>query len=435
MRVCICGGGNAVHVMAADMSARDDLWVGVFAPYEDEAERMRAGLRDGDGYITRLLRGEHTRGRPDVVSADAADVVPDADVILIPLPSYCHESTLEGIAPYLKDGCVIVALPGQGGFNWVARRVLGPDKASRCIIAGTNQLPYQCRTLEYGATVDLVGHKRQVKVAAEPHERGNEVARLLTDLIGVTEVVALPHYLCVTLTPANQVIHPTIMYGLFHDYTTPLEAPPLFYQNTDDFTADVMTRTSNEVLATVRAVERVAGETLPVPGLDDMMREMYRDELVDPSTMKSIFRTNRGYAGLEAPMLETADGRYAPNFGYRYLTEDIPRGQCVLKGVASLAGVQTPMIDTLIRWAGDMMGKQYLTDDGRLNPQTLAETAAPQAFGLHSVEAILRDRPPSERASTGARATAAATAPSAPDTPAAADAGEAARQLEHEGVV
>jgi hypothetical protein len=404
MRVCICGGGNAVHVMAADMGAREDVWVGVHAPFEDEAERMRAGLANGDGCITRYLRGEKTRGRPDVVSADAADVVPGADVVLIPLPSYCHESTLRAIAPHLKDGCVIVALPGQGGFNWVARRALGADKASRCIIAGTNQLPYQCRTLDYGASVDLVGHKRQVKVATEPHEKADEVASLLTDLIGVTEVVALPHYLCVTLTPANQVIHPTIMYGLFHDYSSPLDRPPLFYQNTDDFTADVMTRTSNEVLQTVREVQRVAGVELPVPGLDDMMREMYRDELVDPSTMKSIFRTNRGYAGLEAPMIRTADGRYAPDYGYRYLTEDIPRGQCVLKGVAQLAGVRTPTIDTLIRWAGGVMGKRYLTEDGRLDPATVGETAAPQAFGLDSLAAVLRDRPRASTVAPGAAA-------------------------------
>ena len=393
MRVCICGGGNAVHVMGADMGARDDLWVGIYAPFEDEAERMQAGLANGDGQITRWHRGEATRGRPDVVSAEPADVVPDADVVLIPLPSYCHVSTLKAIAPYLKEGCIIVALPGQGGFNWIARQVLGPEVASRCVIAGTNQLPYQCRTQDYGASVELVGHKRQVKVASEPRERAGEVADLLTDLIGVTEVVPLPHYLCVTLTPANQVIHPTIMYGLFHDYTAPLNEPPLFYQNTDDFTAEVMTNTSREVLEIVSKVQEVAGFELPVPGLDDMMREMYREELVDPSTMKSIFRTNRGYAGLVAPMLRTDDGRYTPNFGYRYLTEDIPRGQCVLKGVAELAGVPTPTIDRLIRWAGEVMGKPFLTPDNRLNPEVLGETAAPQAFGLDSVAEVLRDRP------------------------------------------
>lgn len=299
MRVCICGGGNAVHVMASDMGARDDLWVGIYAPFQDEAERMNSGL------------------------------------------------------------------------------------------AGTNQLPYQCRILDYGSCVELIGHKRQIKVATEPHDKATEVARLLTDLIGVTEVGPLPHFLSVTLTPGNQVIHPTIMYGLFHDYCEPMATPPLFYQNTDDFTADVMTQTSNEVLAIASAVSASSNMSIPVPALDEMMREMYADELEDPSTMKSIFRSNLGYKNLYAPMVETADGRFAPNFGYRYLTEDIPRGQCVLKGVALLAGVETPTINRLIRWAGEAMDKPYLLENGDFNPALVKETAAPQAFGLDSMESIM----------------------------------------------
>jgi tauropine dehydrogenase len=389
MRICICGGGNAVHVMASDMGAREDLWVGIYAPFQDEAKRMQAGLDRSGGRISRHLRGQVTDGKPDLVSADPAKVVPDADVVLIPLPSFSHESTLREIGPYLKDGCTVVALPGQGGFNWLARSVLGPEKSSNIVVAGTNQLPYQCRVLEYGSSVDLIGHKRQIKVATEPSDQAGDVARLLTDLIGVTEVVPLPNFLTVALTPANQVIHPTIMYGLFHDYTEPLAEPPLFYQNTDDFTADVMQKTSDEVLAIASALQAATGLNIPVPSLDEMMREMYGDELKDPSTMKSIFRTNLGYQGLFAPTIKTDDGRFAPNFEYRYLSEDIPRGQCVLKGLALLAGVSTPTIDRLIRWAGRVMGVQYLTDNGGLNPRTVQETAAPQAFGFETIEAII----------------------------------------------
>jgi hypothetical protein len=388
MRVCLCGGGNAVHVMASDMGAKDDLWVGIYAPYQDEAARMQAGLDANNGTISRRLRGQTTTGKPDAVSANPADVVPGADIVLIPLPSYSHPSVLEEIAPHLKDGCIIVALPGQGGFNWLTRSVLG-SRASQMIIAGTNQLPYQCRILNYGSEVELIGHKRNIKVATEPSEKADEVARVLTDLIGVTQVDPLPHFLSVTLTPANQVIHPTIMYGLFHDYETPLAEKPLFYQNTDDFTADIMTRTSNDVLNIAAAVQQQSGRDIPVPALDEMMREMYADELEDPSTMKSIFRSNLGYQGLFAPMLTTDDGKFIPDFEYRYLTEDIPRGQCVLKGVAQIAGVDTPAIDVLIRWAGSVMNKRFLTDDNRLDPDLLAETSAPQAFGFETIEAII----------------------------------------------
>jgi hypothetical protein len=389
MRICICGGGNAAHVMAAHMSSREDLSVGIFAPFEDEAERFRSGLAASGNGVLCHARGSVARGKPDVVSERADAVVPDSDVVLIPLPSFAHVSTLRAIGPHLEEGCVVVALPGQGGFNWVARNILGPETASRVIVAGTNQLPYQCRTIHYGREVDLIGYKRNIRVATEPKERAAEVSTLLSDLIGVTRVDPVPNFITVTLTPANQVIHPTIMYGLFHDYTEPLAEPPLFYQNTDDFTADVMTKTSDEVLAIARQVAALSGQQVPVPGLDEMMREMYADELEDSRTMKSIFCTNRGYRGLRAPMVKTSDGRFAPDFGYRYLTEDIPRGQCVLKGVAQLAGVATPTIDRLIRWAGSVMDKEFVTSDGRLNPATLDETAAPQAFGFNTVEAIM----------------------------------------------
>jgi predicted dinucleotide-binding enzyme len=389
MRVCICGGGNAAHVMASHMGARADLWVGVFAPFQDEAQRFRDGLSASEDGVQCHSRGEVTWGKPDVVSAMAEDVVPDADVILIPLPSFAHVSTLQAIGQYLKDGCVIVALPGQGGFNWVARHTLGQQTAERIVIGGTNQLPYQCRTIKYGSEVDLIGHKRNIKVATEPSEQAGRVADVLTDLIGVTQVDPLPNFMTVTLTPANQVIHPTIMYGLFHDYKEPLSEAPLFYQNTDEFTADIMTQTSDEVLAIAQQVAELSGQHIPVPGLDDMMREMYADELEDPTTMKSIFCTNRGYQNLLAPMVKSSDGRLAPDFNYRYLTEDIPRGQCVLKGVAQIAGVATPTIDRLIRWAGSVMGKEYVTAEGRLNADMLAETAAPQAFGFNTIESIM----------------------------------------------
>jgi hypothetical protein len=39
--VCICGGGNAAHVLAADLGARPkDFVVSLFAGFADEAEKV-----------------------------------------------------------------------------------------------------------------------------------------------------------------------------------------------------------------------------------------------------------------------------------------------------------------------------------------------------------------------------------------------------------
>ena len=49
--------------------------------------------------------------------------------------------------------------------------------------------------------------------------------------------------------------------------------------------------------------------------------------------------------GLTHPTEKNADGKYVPNFQYRYLLEDIPFGLLVMRGVAALAEVQTPTMD------------------------------------------------------------------------------------------
>ncbi len=51
------------------------------------------------------------------------------------------------------------------------------------------------------------------------------------------------------------------------------------------------------------------------------------------------------FQGLTHPMVETDDGKFVPNFKFRYLFEDIPFGLAVIKGIGDLAEVKTPHID------------------------------------------------------------------------------------------
>eukprot|EP01090_Pellita_catalonica_P011735 TRINITY_DN2384_c0_g1_i1.p2 TRINITY_DN2384_c0_g1~~TRINITY_DN2384_c0_g1_i1.p2 ORF type:complete len:173 (-),score=35.86 TRINITY_DN2384_c0_g1_i1:51-569(-) len=149
-------------------------------------------------------------------------------------------------------------------------------------------------------------------------------------------------------------------------------------KKTDEFTAKVLGDVSDEVQKIAKDLHAQASiDTTGVPKLDDMMREMYGTELSDDSTIKSIFATNKGYAGLFAPCVEVPGG-FKPNFKYRYLTEDIPNGFCVLKGFALITKTPTPTIDKVLAWAENWMQKDYLGKD-------LHETAAPQNLGCSSL--------------------------------------------------
>ena len=51
-----------------------------------------------------------------------------------------------------------------------------------------------------------------------------------------------------------------------------------------------------------------------------------------------------------------------PDFSHRYITEDVPYGLVVTRGVAELAGVPTPTIDRVVAWAQRVAGLSYLVE-------------------------------------------------------------------------
>ena len=185
LKVALCGGGNAAHVLMSDLGSRKDVELRVWAPFGDEADEISKGIQENDG-ITKYFEDSvnAVKGRPTIVSKHPSNTIPDADVIVLALPSFAHQSTLQGIAPYVKDNAVITAMPGQGGFNMTAAYAMGVEKEHKVVLAGFNQLPWNCRIMEYGKSVELIGLKPVVRVSTVPETASVEVARLWQKLLG-----------------------------------------------------------------------------------------------------------------------------------------------------------------------------------------------------------------------------------------------------------
>merc|ERR1711964_495591 len=93
---------------------------------------------------------------------------------------------------------------------------------------------------------------------------------------------------------------------------------------------------------------------------------------------------NAAYDGLVHPMKETPDGKFVPDFTYRYMAEDVPFGFAVFRGIAELAGVPTPTIDEILYWCQNVLGKEFLVD-GKMAGKDLGMTRAPQRFHFHTL--------------------------------------------------
>lgn len=390
-RATICGGGNAAHVLVP-LVAQAGWQVQIYAPFADEASRLRERMAAG-GLQARFAGGGTLSGQARCISADAADVIPGSDLILLALPAYAHGSTLEAIVPYLEAGATIVALPARSGFDLQARTMFASETLP-VTVAGLQTLPWACRITEYGREVSILGTKARIDLAAIPGAATTTVAKTLRSLLDVN-LQPIGSFLALTLANTGQLIHPGIMYGLCHgceDETYEEGEIPLFYQGVDDFTAGILQALSAEV----QAVASRLGEQLPgfnleeVTPLYEWLLAAYPDDIEDASSLQQAFNTNRAYEGLRLPARSVGDGRFAVDFQARYLSEDVPCGLVVVRGIAELAGVSTPAIDAVIRWAQERLGRCYLGGQS-LCGADLGGSRAPQAYGITSLSQLCLD--------------------------------------------
>ncbi len=404
MQVTVCGGGNAAHALAGLIAARRDWTVNVYAPYGDEAQRWREGIAARNGIAVVTSGGTRT-GRPHRVSADPVEVMPGSGLVLLAVPAFAHELILHDIAPYLDENAWVGALPARGGFDWCAtevRRSRGArEQGSRgaevqgskgelfLVVFGLQTLPWACRLTTYGQEVEILGAKAAVDLAAWPSSAAGTVANLLSEPFGV-RLEPVANFLSLTLANTGQIIHPGVMYGLFRDWDgRPYDEAPLFYQGIDAPTAGLLQQLSDEVQAVRRALEWHFPDLdlSAVRPLDEWLRRSYSEDIGDASSLQRCFVTNRSYAGLRAPMRQAGSG-WVPDFQARYLSEDVPYGLVVTRGIAELAGVPTPVMDEVITWAQERLGKTYLVNRS-LQGRDVASTRAPQRYGFHQLDDLI----------------------------------------------
>jgi hypothetical protein len=380
-KITICGGGNGAQTLLPIAARNLNCDVDVYAPFGDEAQQLAAGIASHGGLET--TGAVQAKARPRRVSADPADVLPGSQIVLLVLPAFAHEATLREIAPFLDQGAWVGAIPARGGFDYCAAWVLGELGRPDVRLFGLQTLPWACRIEKYGQGVHVLGVKEAVDAASRPAAEIGAVTPLLERMLGL-RIGAAASLLALTLANTGQIIHPGIMYGLFGDWDGAAfgrEGVPLFYQGLSEQGAETLAGLSDDVQA-IRARLGSMLDLTAVRPLTAWLQHCYGSAIADASCLRSAFVTNRAYAGLKAPVREVAPGRLVPDFGARYLAEDVPFGLAVSRAIARLAGVETPAMDRVIAWAGQRLDKDYLGRDASL-------ARIPQKYGLDSLERLM----------------------------------------------
>jgi NAD/NADP octopine/nopaline dehydrogenase-like protein/F420-dependent NADP oxidoreductase-like protein len=386
--LAICGGGNAGHALAVAASRTfhgDIVWL---ASSPEKAELLRRGVFSDEGLqSTGVITGRATNIQR--ISANPADIIPQADVVMIAVPAYAHAAILREIAPYLKETALIGSLPTRSGFEFEATDLISRfEPYGRRRLFGLQTLPWSTRVKEPGKVVNFGSLKAKVLMATMPSRHAPDVAAWLSHIFG-TNIVPTHNFLNMTLGNPGQIIHPGLMYGFFGTWNGRVyrEADiPKFYADASDSTGEFVGNLSSEILAVARAVESESANTLDLSGvlsIHEWLRVSYPTQTADTSTVATCFRTGPLQIR-KAPMRENGPDEFTPDFSYRYLTEDVPFGLAVSKSIAQMTQIETPCIDRVLVWAQEKFGKEYVVD-GRLGGRDTSRLPIPQNYGINSL--------------------------------------------------
>jgi hypothetical protein len=388
----ICGSGNAGHALAVVLSQNFDGTVNWLVGSEERAELLRLRMAAVGLQSTGVIEGRADQVR--TISSNPGEVIPDADLVLIVVPAFAHASVLSRIEPYVSETTAVGCLPTRGGFEFEASRLISDvDSRGRPTLFGLQTLPWSTRVVSPGEAVNFGAVKASVVMAALPADRGPQLAVQLSRLLGI-QVVATGGFLNLTLGNPGQYIHPGLMYGHFRSWQGEEydeDEIPMFYAEATDEMGETVERLSFDASAVAQAIERESGGALDLSGVVpvlDWLRSSYSHVTGDLSTVATCFRTGPIQAR-KAPVTETSPGRFVPNFGYRYLSEDVPYGLVITRAFAEIANVPTPTIDEVISWAQSKMQKLYLTH-GRLKGPDTKALPIPQNYGVSTLSDLIR---------------------------------------------
>lgn len=360
LKVVICGGGRTGHLAAVLFKQRAGVHVSLLTNNRETVERYRMS---GRGLTAILPDGATCVARLDEVAAEPEEVLAGADIVIVTVPAHVRPPLLCALAEYLpRDKPVYVgAIPGFCGFDWLAERVLGARP--NVVIWGMKDVSHIASDLRPGVSVRMGGAKSTLYVATHARETEASRAALLAQLRRLYDapIELLDHYLEITLTPGNSIMHSAVIYGLIGPYAQwhdkAFRAPFCWWTDCPELGAYFLARCDEENQRLCHAIEQRLG--IDLSSIKPLMQEIveaYGEQILDDSTLLSVLRTNRAYEGILAPLVRSPDSEgYLIDRTHRAFHEDVAYGLALLVEMGRRLDVRLPHIEEVFGWTVSYM--------------------------------------------------------------------------------
>ncbi|MBD5227498.1 MAG: NAD(P)-binding domain-containing protein [Bacteroidales bacterium] len=333
--IAVIGAGNGGQTMAAHLS-----FMGHKVRLYDRSPHKAEQLNSRKSIV---LKGAlELEGSIAQASSDLEQVIEGAEIIMVTTTATAHRTIASQIAPFLKDGQIIVLNPGRTCGALEFRNTLhdaGVDR--RVYVAEAQTLIYACRVIELGV-VNVIGVKDKVLLAAYPASDTPYVIDRLKNIYPC--FYSARNVLQTSFENVGAMFHPTVV--LFNEAAIERGNDFYFYRDMTDGLARMIEEADRERLAVAEAYG-----LSPIPVFDWIS---YAYNGVEGDTLCERLHNNPAYYEILAPK----------TIECRQITEDIPTGIIPLAELGRAAGVPTPLFDSLIVMCSTLLNRNFY-DEGR----------------------------------------------------------------------
>jgi len=265
----------------------------------------------------------------------------EANLVLVVVPAFGHVPIAKDIAPFLREGHIVVLAPGSvfGALEFM-NNLIAFGLKREVIVGETASNYFACRRIA-PETCEIFGIKKMMPFATIPSQSVEPALAVLGNFF--PNSVAWPNIIHTSFADLNAIVHPiaSIMNAGRIEYTK--GNYDFYWEGITEGVGRAMQAIDDEKIVVAKAMGFTVKSQLNL--LHSFYGHPERDSLFLFFSQSEV----NGGKGPSAPS----------NMKHRYITEDVPYGLVPISEMGKVFNVPTPNIDAVINLCSVINQEDY----------------------------------------------------------------------------
>lgn len=342
MKFTVIGCGNAGLIHAAKLIEHGQE-VGLLKTSRGINDEFFNIIQNEGGYNVK----DETNGghrffvRPEFITRDVKKAIEFGDVLMVMTTTLQHEHVAQLIAPFIRDGQIIILVPGYMG-SLIFKKYIHKD----VVYSEWETTAYNGRIVD-SMYVRITFYNPRNAISALPSGRVQQVIDVLSGSFTNTKYTRR-HILESALHNPNMIVHPI---GILFSASRIEHSHGEFWMYKEAFTESVI-----NVIKAFDVQKNKILNAFDCNSLDYFEAAKWRNEEDLSIDAMTVFRS---FAN---------SSNKGPSFiNHRYLNEDVPMGLGLFISIGKIVGVDTSIQEAIMSLASALLGKDLKVKSRTIN--------------------------------------------------------------------